>query len=184
MTPKITPNQRTSKTTSSIPLLLWSGVLRGGQYTCSRTCVNGLSAESSFRSRRAVRRSRQLRSPLSGGGIGRYPDPCYDKWVRRAVTGVLLTALLVTAAACAVTRAEVQEWQGRIVEIDREREYFVVRSRERLIDHVFRITPNTEITSKALSPLPLETGQWVTVEYHKDGTQPGPPTALRIVVVQ
>ncbi len=93
-------------------------------------------------------------------------------------------ALLVTAAACAVTRAEVQEWQGRIVEIDREREYFVVRSRERLIDHVFRITPNTKITSKALSPLPLETGQWVTVEYHKDGTQPGPPTALRIVVVQ
>ncbi|MFQ5802373.1 MAG: hypothetical protein ACE5JQ_05690 [Candidatus Methylomirabilales bacterium] len=104
--------------------------------------------------------------------------------MRRAVTGVLLAALLVTAGACAVKRAEVREWQGRIVEINRERAYFVVRSRERLIDHVFRITPKTEIASQASAPLPLEAGQWVTVEYFKDGTQPGPPAALRIVVVQ
>ncbi|MFQ5989962.1 MAG: hypothetical protein ACE5K9_08610 [Candidatus Methylomirabilales bacterium] len=97
---------------------------------------------------------------------------------------ILLAALLAGAAACALTRAEVQEWRGRIVEINREQAYFVVRSRERLIDHVFRITPETEITSQAIGPLPLEPGQWVTVEYHKGGTQPGPPTALRVVVVQ
>jgi hypothetical protein len=70
------------------------------------------------------------------------------------------------------------------VEIDRERAYFIVRSRDRLIDHVFRITPATEIASETSVPLPLEAGRWVTVEYHKDGTRPGPPAALRVVVVE
>ena len=108
----------------------------------------------------------------------------YDEWVKVAVKRVLLAVLLITAAACAVTRGGVEEWQGRIVEIDRERAYVVVRSRDRLIDHVFRITPDTKITSQALAPVALEAGQRVTVEYRRDGTQPGPPAARRIVVVE
>ena len=104
--------------------------------------------------------------------------------MRRAVTGVFLAALLVTAAACAVTRADVEEWQGRVVEIDQERAYVVVRSRERLIDHVFRITPDTTITSRAMVSPALEAGQSVTVQFRRDGTHPGPPAALRIIVVQ
>lgn len=95
-----------------------------------------------------------------------------------------MAAILVTAAACAVTRADVEEWQGRVVEIDRERAYVVVRSRERLIDHVFRITPSTRITSQAEVPPPLEAGQRVTVQFRRDGTHPGPPAALQIIVAQ
>jgi len=95
-----------------------------------------------------------------------------------------LAVLLVTAAACAVTRADVEEWQGRIVAIDEERAYLVVRSRERLIDHVFRITPRTTITSQAVASPPLEAGQRVTVQYRRDETHAGPPVALRIIVIQ
>ncbi len=116
-------------------------------------------------------------------GIGRRCGPCYDECVKLTRI-ILLAGLLAVAAACGLTRAEVQEWPGRVVEINREQAYFVVRSRERLIDHVFRITPETEITSQNVGPLPLETGQWVTVEYHKGGTRSGPPAALRVVVVE
>lgn len=103
---------------------------------------------------------------------------------RRVLKQVLVAVLLITAAACAHTRAAVEEWPGRIVEIDREQAYVVVRSRDRLIDHVFRITPDTKIMSQASGPLALEAGQRVTVEYRRDGPQSGPPAALRIVVVE
>lgn len=104
---------------------------------------------------------------------------------------VLLAALLGGAVACSVTRVSpeggvalsVQEWRGQIVELNRGEGYMVVRSRERLLDHVFRITPQTEITSQALVPPHLEPGQWVTVQYHNERTEHGPPAALRVVVI-
>ena len=42
---------------------------------------------------------------------------------------------------------EIEQWRGQIVELDRDRGYMVVRSRERFLDYVFQITPETEITS-------------------------------------
>ena len=58
----------------------------------------------------------------------------------------------------------------------------VVRSRERFLDYVFQITPETEITSQVQVSSSLEPGQWVTVEYRKDRSEHGPPAALRVVV--
>jgi hypothetical protein len=76
------------------------------------------------------------------------------------------------------------EWQGQIVELNREQGTIVVRSRERLLDYAFRITPRTEITSPARGSASLETGQWVTVQYRRDSDKPGPPAALRVVVIR
>lgn len=142
---------------------------------------------------------------LNGSGLGGYTAPCYPRVVRFG-TILLLEGLLVAAVACAPTRispegkatpgvsrdaastsglalpARPEEWHGQIVKIDQDGGYIVVRSRERLLDHVFRLTPQTEITSKASPPPVLEPGQWVTVQYHKDRTQVGPPEALRVVV--
>lgn len=60
----------------------------------------------------------------------------------------------------------------------------VVRSRERFLDYVFQITPETKITSEVQVSSPLEPGRWVTVEYRKDRSEPGPPAALRVVVIR
>ncbi|MFQ5657572.1 MAG: hypothetical protein ACE5G5_08545 [Candidatus Methylomirabilales bacterium] len=109
----------------------------------------------------------------------------------RLGTAVLFGGLLIGVAACSVTPVSpkggatpgVHEWRGQIVELRRDEGYMVVRSRERLLDHVFRITPQTQITSEAAVPLNLEVGQWVTVHYHDGKAEPRPPTALRVDVI-
>jgi hypothetical protein len=79
---------------------------------------------------------------------------------------------------------ELEEWQGQVVELNRERGYIVVRSQERLLDHVFRITPETEITSQGSLPSPLEPGRWVAVQYQRVKSKERPPAALRLVVIR
>ncbi len=76
-----------------------------------------------------------------------------------------------------------EEWRGRVVEVDRIRGYVVVRSKDRLLDHVFQITTETEIDAGTAASKVLEPGQWVAVEYQRDATRSGPPVALRIVVI-
>lgn len=104
---------------------------------------------------------------------------------------VLLGSLCVGAAACSMTPVSqergaapgVEEWRGQIVELHRDQGYMVVRSRERLLDHVFRITPKTEVSSEAPVPLHLELGQWVTVHYQNGKAEDRPPTALRVDII-
>lgn len=76
-----------------------------------------------------------------------------------------------------------EEWRGQIVEMDRARGYLVVRSKERLLDHVFRITAETKIEAGTSPSTVLEPGQWVAVEYQSDATRSGPPVAFRITVI-
>jgi hypothetical protein len=105
----------------------------------------------------------------------------------RWAIALLLATLCVGAAACSVPwfgPQEVQEWQGQIVELNRDRGYIVVRSRERLLDYVFRLTPKTEITTEGPARRPLEPGQWVTVQYEKDRSTEAPPAALRVQVIR
>lgn len=99
----------------------------------------------------------------------------------------LLLAILVGAGACSVPLIgprEVQEWKGQIVELNRDRGYIVVRSQERLLDYVFRLTPKTEITTQGPAKRSLEPGQWVTVQYERDRSREGPPAALRVQVIR
>ena len=104
---------------------------------------------------------------------------------------VLLGGLFMGAVACSVTPVShgrgatpsVEEWRGQIVELRRDQGYMVVRSRERLLDHIFQITPKTEVTSEAPVPLDLELGQWVTVHYQNGKAEDGPPTALRVDII-
>lgn len=99
----------------------------------------------------------------------------------------LLLAILVGAGACSVPLVgprEVQEWKGQIVELNRDRGYIVVRSQERLLDYVFRLTPKTEITTQGPAKRSLEPGQWVTVQYERDRSREGPPAALRVQVIR
>ena len=105
----------------------------------------------------------------------------------RGATIWVLAILLIGSVSCSLpwTYREgggalgLDEWQGQIVELNRDQGYMVVRSRERLLDYAFRITPKTEVSSPA-----LERGQWVTVQYRRDSATPGPPAALRVVVVR
>jgi hypothetical protein len=105
---------------------------------------------------------------------------------------MLLVALLVGAAACSVPwvspsgdlTSEAQEWQGQIVEVNREKGLMVVRSSERLLDHAFQITPETEITADDGASHSLQRGQWVTVQYREDPSDPRPPVAVRVVVIR
>jgi hypothetical protein len=100
---------------------------------------------------------------------------------------LLLASLLVGAAACSVPwvgSREVEEWQGQIVELNRDRGYIVVRSQERLLDYVFRLTPKTEITAQGPARRSLERGQWVTVRYERDRSTEGPPAAIRVQVIR
>lgn len=60
----------------------------------------------------------------------------------------------------------------------------VVRSPERLLDHVFQITRETEITTEASVSPSLEPGRWVTVRYREDGADQGPPVAVHVVVIR
>jgi hypothetical protein len=76
-----------------------------------------------------------------------------------------------------------EEWRGQIVEVDRARGYLVVRSKDRLLDHVFRITAETKIEADTTRLTVLEPGQWVAVQYQSDATRSGPPDALRITVI-
>lgn len=128
--------------------------------------------------------------PHSEGGLGRYPFPCYDARVKPAMS-LLLVSLLVGVVACSAglvglgeETVEVQEWRGQIVKFDRDRGYMVVRSRERLLDFVFQITPETEIASETVVPPALRPGQWVTVQYYEDRFEQKPPAALRVVVIR
>ncbi len=174
----ITPNQRTSNKTNCIPLLLGHQNIIYSFCQGSRTRVGD-----------GVERYAVLRKPGQLSERSRAREGLADilgMLMRLAIT-VLLGGLLLGAVACAVARVslegEVREWQGQIVKLDHTEGYVVVRSRERLLDHVFRITSETEITSQALMPPHLELGQQVTVQYHDDKTQPGLPAALRIVVI-
>jgi hypothetical protein len=83
-----------------------------------------------------------------------------------------------------VSSWEVQEWQGQIVALNRDQGYIVVRSQERLLDYVFRLTPRTEITAQGPAKRSLEPGQWVTVQYQRDESKQGPPAALRVQVIR
>jgi len=76
-----------------------------------------------------------------------------------------------------------EEWRGQIVEMDRARGYLVVRSKDRLLDHVFRITAETKIEAGTAPSTVLHPGQWVAVQYQSDATRSGPPAALRIIVL-
>jgi len=99
---------------------------------------------------------------------------------------LLLASLLLGAGACSVPwlgDRDVQEWRGQIVELNRDRGYIVVRSQERLLDYVFRLTSKTEITAQGPARRSLEPGQWVTVQYEKDRSADGPPAALRVQVI-
>ncbi len=99
----------------------------------------------------------------------------------------LLLAILLGAGACSVPLVgprEVQEWKGQIVELNRDRGYIVVRSQERLLDYVFRLTPKTEITAQGPARRSLEPGQWVTVQYERERSREGPPAALRVQVIR
>ncbi len=124
-----------------------------------------------------------------GGGL---PDGASRRGKARLVMMTLLAALLVGAAACSApwvsrsqgVKGEAQEWRGQIVSFDRNQGYMVVRSLERLLDHGFRITRETEITTGSSVSPALERGQWVTVQYHKDTSDPGPPVAVRVVVIR
>ncbi|MFQ5846168.1 MAG: hypothetical protein ACE5IQ_00675 [Candidatus Methylomirabilales bacterium] len=110
----------------------------------------------------------------------------------RLAETLLLVSLVLGAGACSVPGVapegegtlDVREWQGQIVQLDRDRGVMVVRSQERLLDHVFQITPETEISSQAPVPASLEPGQWVTVQYQKEKSRPGPPAALRVLVIR
>ncbi len=103
---------------------------------------------------------------------------------------ILLVSLAVGAAACSVpwvspsgdVAAEAQEWRGQIVALDQDQGYMVVRSPERLLDHVFQITGETEITTEASATPSLERGQWVTVQYREDRSDHRPPVAVRVVI--
>ncbi|MGH7370933.1 MAG: hypothetical protein ACREJL_08255 [Candidatus Methylomirabilales bacterium] len=100
---------------------------------------------------------------------------------------LLLASLLLGAGACSVPwlgDREVQEWRGQIVELNRDRGYIVVRSQERLLDYVFRLTSKTEIIAQGPARRSLEPGQWVTVQYEKDRSADGPPAALRVQVIR
>lgn len=104
---------------------------------------------------------------------------------------LLLATVLVGVVACSAglvglgeEAVEVEEWRGQIVKFDRDQGYMVVRSRERLLDFVFQITPKTKITSETVAPPSLELGRWVTVEYYKDQSRQTPPAALRVVVIK
>jgi len=79
---------------------------------------------------------------------------------------------------------EVQEWRGQIVELNRDRGYIVVRSQERLLDYVFRLTPKTEITTQGPARRSLEPGQWVSVQYEQGRSKEGPPAAVRVQVIR
>lgn len=134
-----------------------------------------------------------LRSCHVGASL---PDEAADGTSRRRkarlVTTTLLAALLVGAAACSAPWAtpsravtgEAQEWRGQIVSFDRNQGYMVVRSPELLLDHVFQITRETEVTAESPVSPSLERGQWVTVQYRKDTSDPGPPVAVRVVVIR
>jgi hypothetical protein len=105
----------------------------------------------------------------------------------RWTIALLLAGLLVGAASCSAPRLghrEVQEWQGQIVELNRDRGYIVVRSQERLLDYVFRLTPKTEITAQGPARRSLEPGQWVTIRFEQDQSKGGPPAALRVQVIR
>ncbi len=128
--------------------------------------------------------------PHSEGGLGGYPFPCYDARVK-PVMSLLLVSLLVGGVACSAglvglgkETVEVQEWRGQIVKFDRDQGYMVVRSRERLLDFVFQITPETEIASETVMPPTLQRGRWVTVQYYEYRSEKKPPAALRIVVIR
>jgi hypothetical protein len=110
----------------------------------------------------------------------------------RLVMTMVLVALLVGAAGCSVPWVSpsggvtngAQEWRGQIVELNRAQGYMVVRSPERLLDHVFQITRETEITAEdGMSPS-LTRGQWVTVQYREDRSDQRPPVAVRVVVIR
>lgn len=104
---------------------------------------------------------------------------------------ILLVALAVGAVGCSVpwvtpsgdTRTA-QEWRGQIIELNRDQGYIVVRSQERLLDHVFQVTRETEITGEASGSPSLEPGRWVTVRYREDGAAQGPPVAVRVFVIR
>lgn len=124
------------------------------------------------------------------------PDEAADGASRRRqarlVMTTLLAALLVGSAACSApwvnpsrgVTGEAQEWRGQIVSFDRNQGYMVVRSPELLLDHVFQITRETEVTAESRVSPSLERGQWVTVQYRKDTSDPGPPVAVRVVVIR
>lgn len=110
----------------------------------------------------------------------------------RLVMTILLVTLLVGAAACSVPyispsrglSSEAQEWRGQIVEVNRAQGYMVVRSPERLLDHVFQITRETEIAAEdGMSPA-LTRGQWVAVQYREDRSDQTPPVAVRVEVIR
>lgn len=125
------------------------------------------------------------------GGLGSTFGLCYDPPMR-LVSTTLLVSLVMGTAGCSVPWVSpagegtpgAQEWQGQIVQLDRDQGYMVVRSSERLLDYVFLITLETEITSKSRVSPPLERGQWVTVVYRRESSDLGPPVALRVVVIR
>lgn len=128
--------------------------------------------------------------PPHEGSLGRYPFPCYDARVKPGMS-LLLASVLVGAVACSAglvglgeEAVEVEEWRGQIVKFDRDQGYMVVRSRERLLDFTFQITPKTKIASETAAPPSLELGRWVTVEYYKNQSRQKPPAALRVVVIR
>jgi hypothetical protein len=109
--------------------------------------------------------------------------------MRLALT-ILFVNFVVGAVACSApwinpsgsVAGEAQEWRGQIVSLDRDQGYMVVRSPERLLDHVFQITRETEIATETPVSPSLERGQWVIVQYREDRSGPGPPVAIRVVI--
>lgn len=160
-------------------------------YAFSALCQGPLVWPNLLRPRWAALAAGWWSGPLGEGGFGGYPVPCYDTRVKPALT-LLLASLLVGAMSCSAPwvsppggdSVEIELWRGQIVELDRDQGYMVVRSRERFLDYVFQITPETEITSQVQVSSSLKPGQWVTVEYRKDRSEHGPPAALRVVVIR